>query len=89
MTRCAHSGPGARRTAQQNIPRPGECLACLRAERDALRSGLLDFAAAAEAYMRYHAEKFYGGLGSTAPTGLWPAILAARDKIAYFRDRGA
>ena len=45
-----------------------------------LRAELTEFANAAEAYMRHHAEKFYEGL--PAPTGLWPQIEKARMAIA-------
>ena len=42
---------------------------------------LKELADTAEAYMKYHTEKFYSDLG-VKPTGLWPAIKKARARIS-------
>lgn len=36
---------------------------------------------AAEAYMRYHAEKFYADVPGEGPVGLWPAIAKAKQAL--------
>lgn len=51
----------------------------------ALLAELRTFVKTAEAYMQYHAEKFYEG--RPAPEGLWPAIESAKTLIAKVEGR--
>jgi hypothetical protein len=48
------------------------------------RAALVALVKATRAYMKYHEEKFYGGMGMK-PTGLWPAIAAAEQVLAASR----
>lgn len=53
----------------------------VRAAQPGLRDALQVLIEAAEAYQRYHDEKFYQG-AALVPTGLRPAIAAARKALA-------
>ena len=53
----------------------------LHAAAPRLAEHLVMLSGAAEAYMRYHAEKFYAE-SDAKPTGLWPQIEAARVLVA-------
>ena len=59
----------------------------LHAAAPQLAEHLVMLSGAAEAYMRYHAEKFYAESDVT-PTGLWPQIGAAQVLVAEIGENG-
>ena len=60
--------------------RAERCADAIRAAPDEALPALIELTAAAAAYMRYHAEKFYSE-SDVKPTGLAPHIAKARAAI--------
>lgn len=52
----------------------------LRSELYVAKLELQDLLGSAEAYMKYHEEKYYSDLNDK-PTGLWPAIKRAKNFV--------
>lgn len=59
-----------------------------RGEDEEYEHAVKELRRAAESYMKYHAEKFYGD-GAIQPTGLWPAIRKFDQANAARRSREA
>jgi hypothetical protein len=74
------------RTRDEPAPDEAKANAHMIAAAPDMLAALLKLAEAAEAYMKYHADKFYSEC-EAQPTGLWPFIRTARAAIAKAEGR--